>query len=96
MVDMNKPMDNETEKVLAKCYKAILDAHIVYKNDNSELDVTIGVGISPDETDDDLFYCADTINDLRSLLKGSYNWENNNADFYITSFSNGDVTWEAT
>ena len=96
MIDMNNPMDDVTEKALSQCYNTILDAHIVFKDTKTELDVTIGVGISPDETDDDLFYCADTINDLRSLLKGAYNWENNNADFYITSFSNGDVTWEAT
>ena len=95
MVDMNKTMDDATEQALAKCDNTIIDAHIVYKNDNSELDVTIGVGVSPDDTDDDLFYYADTINDLRSLLKGAYNWKNNNADFYITSFSNGVVTWKA-
>ena len=96
MIDMNNPMDDVTEKASSQCYNTILDAHIVFKDTKTELDVTIGVGISPDETDADLFYCADTINDLRSLLKGAYNWENNNADFYITSFSNGDVTWEAT
>ena len=94
MVDMNKPMDEETEKALAACGNAIIDAHIVYKSDGSEDDVSIGVGIDPDG-DDDVFYHADGINDLRALLKCAYNLENNNADFYITSFSNGDVAWSA-
>lgn len=96
MLDMTTLMDDTTEKALAACDTAIIDAHIVYKDDNSELDVNIGVGISPDDTnDDEVFYYAESINALRSLLKGAHNWEHNNEDFYITSFSNGDVTWKA-
>lgn len=96
MLDMNMLMDNETEKALSACGNGIIEAHIVYKDDKSELDVYIGVGISPDETnDDEMFYYADSINDLRSLLKGSHNWEHNNEDFYITSFSKDDVKWVA-
>ena len=96
MLDMTTLMDNETEKALAACGTGIIEAHIVYKDDKSELDVYIGVGISPDDTnDDEMFYYADSINELRSLLKGAHNWEHNNEDFYITSFSKDDVKWVA-
>lgn len=96
MLDMTTLMDDKTEKALAQCDCALIEAHIVYKDDKSELDVYIGVGISPDDTnDDEVFYYAESINALRSLLKGAHNWEHNNEDFYITSFSKGDVKWVA-
>lgn len=95
MVNMNKPMDELTEKALSQCYHSVIDAHIVFTDDGSEDDVSIAVGLSEGECDDDAFYYAGGINDLRSLLKGSCGWETNGSGFYITSFSNGEVSWEA-
>ena len=95
MVNMNQPMDELTEKALSQCDHSVIDAHIVFKDNGSEDDVSIAVGLSEGECDDDAFYYADGINDLRSLLKGSCGWDTNCSDFYITSFSNGDVYWEA-
>lgn len=96
MVDMNQPMDSETECALAKIGDGIIDATIVYKDDQSSIETAIAVGLSEvDCPDEDIFYYCENINDLRSLLKGAAGWENNNSDFYITAFSNGEVHWEA-
>lgn len=97
MVDMNVPMDEETEKALSSIKSSLIDAHIVYKDDGSELDVVIAIGRDSenDPCDDDVFYYCEDTNDLRSLLKGAKGWETNNSDFYITSFEDGDVKWEA-
>lgn len=95
MVDMNKHMNDDTEKALASIKDGVIDAHIVYKDDHSELDVAIAVGSCKVTRDDDIFYHCRGINDLRAILKGAYNMENNNSDFFITSFTDGSVRWEA-
>ena len=97
MVDMNKPMDAETEKALAAITSNLIDAHIVYKDNHSELDVTIAIGRDSenDPCDDDIFYYCENTADLRSLLKGAEGWETNGNDFYITAFADGNVSWEA-
>lgn len=96
MVDMNEPMDPETESKLAEIGAEIIEATIVYRDDQSTLEVNIAVGLSEDDCpDEDIFYYCENSNDLRSLLKGADGWEDNNSDFYITAFSNGVVSWEA-
>ena len=98
MVDMNTLMDDETEKALAAITSNLIDAHIVYNDDKSELDVTIAIGCNSENVpcdDDSVFYYCENTNDLRSLLKGANGWETNGSDFYITAFADGNVTWEA-
>ena len=96
MVDMNQPMDTETECALAEIGDEIIDVTVVYKDDQSTLETAIAVGLSEaDCNDDDIFYYCENSNDLRSLLKGANGWETNNSDFYIVAFSNGKVNWVA-
>lgn len=96
MVDMNQPMDTETECALAEIGAEIIDVTIVYKDNQNTLETAIAVGLSEtDCNDEDIFYYCENINDLRSLLKGAKGWETNNSDFYIVEFSNGKVNWVA-
>lgn len=96
MVDMNQPMDAETERALAEIGTEIINATIVYKDDKSTLETNIAVRLSEaDCPDEDIFYYCENVNDLRSLLKGANGWSTNNSDFYIIAFSNGKVNWVA-
>jgi hypothetical protein len=95
MSAINTPMDEETEKALREISNEVITANVIFKDDNSELEVSIAVGSNENLNDDDVFYYLDNTNELRSLLKGSNNWEHNKEDFYIQSFTNGKVYWKA-
>ena len=96
MIDMNVPMDETTETALSQISNEIISATVVFKDDKSEADVSIAVGLSEHEVnDEDVFYYAHNVDSLRSLLKGAKDWECNASDFYIISFGNGKVSWEA-
>ena len=52
MIDMNVPMDETTENALSQISNEIISATVVFKDDKSEADVSIAVGLSEDEVND--------------------------------------------
>lgn len=85
MVDMNTKLSDEIEAALAKLEDGeVVECEIQYKDDGEPETVNIAMYGDDGESDDDIFFYCDSVNDFRALLK-----DDNGEDFVVIGFDNG-------